>query len=247
MVMKDKGANMDCENVSAIIWDFDSTLADTKHKNMNVTKRIIERVTGREPEQFSVFNSLDEYFIKNTRTNWRVFYADAFAMNESEINEAGCLWTEYQKNDETRISLYSGIADKIKEFANIPHGVFSMNSKDVIKNVLSRHGILEYFHSVVGYEEVGINQKPKPDGLLMCIEELGIKYGIIFYIGDMECDALCAVNANKILNDKGYDIKIVNICSRYDSVQELEEWSVTPDYVANSVEDIAEIIKMFNA
>ena len=231
--------------ISAIIWDFDSTLADTKLKNMNVTKQIIKKVTGKEPNQFSIFESLEKYFYYNTRTNWRIFYANVFSMTEFEIDEAGRLWTEYQQRDITEIKLYSGIVDIVKEFGEIPHGIFSMNSKGVIKNVLKKHNILEHFYSVVGYEEVGVNQKPKPDGLLMCINEIGIDSGIIFYIGDMECDSQCVVNVNKILKDDGKKLRIINICSKYDSVQELRSWSVKPDYIAVNVNEVKEIIRDF--
>ena len=32
-------------NIQAIIWDYDGTLVDTLHKNLNATKRIIEAIT----------------------------------------------------------------------------------------------------------------------------------------------------------------------------------------------------------
>ena len=47
--------------VLAIIWDFDGTLVDTHHKNLNVTRRIIEQIKQKRADNFPVLISLENY------------------------------------------------------------------------------------------------------------------------------------------------------------------------------------------
>ena len=35
--------------VQAVIWDFDGTLVDTRQKNFNVTRALVERIKGEPP------------------------------------------------------------------------------------------------------------------------------------------------------------------------------------------------------
>ena len=239
LIMKDKN------NVCAVIWDFDGTLVDSKHKNFNVTKKIIKKVTGKNADQFSIFDSVEKYYAANTKaSNWRTFYEELLEIPADKINEAGMLWSEYQLCDDTPVNFYSGIASVLGALGSLPHGVVSQNSRDIIQQVFKKNNLSDSFKYVVGYEEVDITkQKPEPDGLLYCIEKLtGLKPGTIFYIGDLESDIQCAVNANQILNNKNIDINIISIFAKYDSVQDLNLWDCKPDFIAETVEDIYKII-----
>ena len=62
-------------NIKAIIWDYDGTPADTRHKNLNVTRNIIESIIETDAEEFSALQSLENYTLANRRTsNWRELY-----------------------------------------------------------------------------------------------------------------------------------------------------------------------------
>ena len=45
--------------IKAIIWDYDGTLVDTHIKNLNVTRKIIEHITGKKPENIQSMNTRD--------------------------------------------------------------------------------------------------------------------------------------------------------------------------------------------
>jgi phosphoglycolate phosphatase-like HAD superfamily hydrolase len=55
-------------NIKAIIWDYDGTLVDTRYKNLNVTRNIIESIIETDAEEFSTgycFSKLQErYYAK---------------------------------------------------------------------------------------------------------------------------------------------------------------------------------------
>jgi HAD superfamily hydrolase (TIGR01549 family) len=236
-------------NVCAVIWDFDGTLVDSKQKNFNVTKKIIEKVTGRSADSYPIFDSVEKYYTANTNaSNWRIFYEEVLDISTDKISEVGRLWTEFQMNDDTPINFHSGIVLLIENLGSISHGIVSQSSKDIILQELKNNNISEYFKCVIGYEEVDIKkQKPEPDGLLFCLKKLtGLKSGTVFYIGDLESDIQCAINANLLLKKEDIGIDIISIAAKYDSVQDLNAWDCKPDHIAETVEDIYKIINQRN-
>jgi phosphoglycolate phosphatase-like HAD superfamily hydrolase len=96
------------ERINAVVWDFDGTLGDTREKNLQVTRRIVERVTGRSHVEFPVLRTLEDYASASRRSvNWRQFYRQEFGLTEDETDEAGRLWTEYQLNDGHPTPMYT--------------------------------------------------------------------------------------------------------------------------------------------
>ncbi|MEA2096466.1 MAG: HAD family hydrolase [Candidatus Cloacimonadota bacterium] len=232
--------------IKAIIWDYDGTLVDTHIKNLNVTRKIIEHISGKKSEDLHPLNNLNNYRIVTKKAeNWRTLYKNEFNLNENEIDEAGRLWSEFQLKDETEVPFYNGITDVIQTLNKYPHGIVSQNSRENIRQFLQKNKILKYFKSILGYEEVETSkQKPEPDGLLRCISELvPHKRGTIIYIGDHETDIRCAINANKVYKENGSSLKVISIGAFYDADNNIISWEVQPDFVAEEVEDISEIIE----
>ncbi len=232
--------------IKAVIWDYDGTLVDTHIKNLNVTRKIIEHITGKIPENIHSLTNLNNYRIvtKNAK-NWRALYKNEFDLNENEINKAGKLWSEFQLKDETKVPFYKGITEVIMLLKIYPQGIVSQNSRENIRQFLQKSKMLKHFNCILGYEEVGSSeQKPEPDGLLQCINELVLhKSGIVIYIGDHETDIRCAINANKVFKENGSDLKVISIGALYDSDTNISEWKVQPEFVAEKVEHIIDIIE----
>ena len=232
-------------NINAIIWDYDGTLVDTRHKNMNVTKKIIASTTKTDVSKFPALQSLENYDIANRRTsNWRELYRQEFNLTEKQIDQAGRMWTAYQLDDDTAVDLYEGIDSVIDDLSQFPHGIVSQNSKSSIAQLLEKKHILSSFKYIVGYEEVDLKkQKPEPDGLLSCMEKLSaLKSCCVCYIGDHETDVLCVRAANRALQQGNLKVKIFSIGACYDSGADTATWNVRPDFEAQKVEDILEIV-----
>ena len=138
------------------------------------------------------------------------------------------------------ISLLHTLQCNINEFLDTP--AFLQWSCICVQNLSS------YFKVIVGYEEVELkNQKPAPDGLLMCIEKLvGHNSGHIFYIGDHETDVKCVLNANNILSENKTDMKIISIGAFYGFEVDTSGWSVLPDFQIQNAADIKSIVNNFN-
>ena len=232
-------------NIQSIIWDYDGTLVDTRHKNLNVTRNIIESIIEIPADEFSALKSLENYSTANRQaSNWRELYRQEFNLTEEQIDEAGRLWTTCQLEDDTEVAVYDGIERVIDDLAGIPQGIVSQNSRSSIALNLKKCHLLPYFKYIVGYEEVDLKkQKPEPDGLLNCIEKLSaMQSGYICYIGDHETDIQCVVAANQELQEKNIDLKIISIGACYDPETDTSTWNVQPDFEARRVEDILDLI-----
>jgi len=232
--------------IIAVIWDYDGTLVDTHIKNLNVTRKIIEQITGKKTKNIHSLKNQNNYRIVTKKAeNWRTLYKHEFNMDEKEIDEAGRLWSGFQLKDETEVPFYDGIKDVIKALQEYPHGIVSQNSRENIRQFLQNNNMLKYFKSILGYEEVETSkQKPAPDGLMQCITELvPHKRGTVIYIGDHETDIRCVINANKVYKENGSDIKVISIGAFYDADTNISSWKIKPDFAAEKVEDISKIIK----
>ena len=234
--------------VHGIFWDYDGTLADTRIKNLNVTRKLVKDLSGKNYQDIPALSTIENYTeaIRSSR-DWFELYKKHFGFNSELIDEAGKYWTEYQQNDTTLIDLFPGMSFVIQSFNHLPQAVVSMNAKDTITDNLERNGVLPYFKMIVGYEEVDIKrQKPKPDGLLYCIDQLSIPdSGVLIYIGDHETDMQCAYNANVKLEKSGRNLKVVSIAALYSDGQAPNGWQFQPDYTAYHVKDIAGIVNNF--
>ncbi|MFQ5569658.1 MAG: HAD family hydrolase [Rhodothermales bacterium] len=234
------------EEGNAILWDFDGTLVDTRRKNLNVTRAIVEAVTGRRSDTIEALTSLATYAGAIARaTNWRDLYADAFGLTGPDIDAAGRLWTEYQLRDATATPVFDGIAEVLDGLHQWPHGIVSQNGKANIKAILEAGDLAHYFGAIVGYEEVEFGkQKPAPEGLFRCLQVLThLKPGYVFYIGDHETDTLSAARAKEVVKQGDVAIEFISIGALYGATVSDPSWEVMPDYIAREPMDIVDIVE----
>lgn len=232
----------------AIIWDYDGTLVDTRAKNFNVTKRIMQHLLGVKPSEYPALQSLGQYIHATRKAkNWRELYRNEFRMNEYDINKAGSLWTEYQLSDDSESTLFEGIDEVIRSLSGYPNLIFSQNSRSNIAQVLERKDLLRCFVDIIGYEEVASGeQKPAPDGLLLCISKIRAPLcEHLFFIGDHETDTLCGYNANVELRERKSDTRIINIAAFYGSENDTSLWKVKPDHIVSDPRAIPDCIESY--
>jgi phosphoglycolate phosphatase-like HAD superfamily hydrolase len=234
---------------SAVIWDYDGTLVDSRRKNLSVNRAIIEEISGRPADSFGPLTSLECYDDAVARTaNWREFYADEFGLSEVEIDRAGGLWGNYQNRDPTPIPVLAGVPEVLDRLSRLSHGIFSQNERDSISAVLRDSGLSHHFDVVVGFEEVGSKrQKPAPDGLLQCLEALtGMGPGQVFFVGDHETDAQCAANAREAIAGRYEGIEVISVGAFY-CTERRRDWAIEPDEVALRPSEVAQIVERYAA
>jgi HAD superfamily hydrolase (TIGR01549 family) len=231
----------------AVIWDYDGTLVDTRRKNWQVTRALIPAVSGRTLDEFPALASLEAYRAADRRSaNWRVLLGQEFGLNLEQVDEAGRLWTRYQLADHSPTPFFNGVAAALEGLQGLPQAIFSQNSRPAIQRALSAAGLGAYFSLVIGYEEVSFErQKPAPDGLLICLEQLGIDQGTVFFVGDHDADVLCARRANEVLAARGGGLQIVAVGVAFGNDGQ-PTWISEPDYVARRPEEVV-TLAMFDS
>lgn len=230
--------------IAAVIWDFDGTLVDTRAKNMAVNRKIIEEVTGRPWTDWAFLASLEQYerVLRRVR-NWRDLYIHEFGLSMADTDRAGALWEGLQAEDETPAHPFEGIADALVALDALPHAIVSQNSSRTIAEMLRAMGFGDRFHPIIGFEEVGRNrQKPDPEGLLACLEQLARDGGTpVLFVGDHPTDTECAALANQELARRGKTGHVLSVAACFGAWCDTEEWSLQPRYVARHPSDVVSI------
>ena len=230
----------------AILWDFDGTLVDTRARNMSVNRRIVREITGRSWQDFPVLRSQSVYdAAQRAAVNWREFYRTNCGFSDDQIDGAGDRWAPYQAEDPTPVPLVEGVAKTLDGFDGLPEGIVSQNARETIESVLSSHGLGRRFDCIVGYAEVPMSrQKPAPDSLLLGLEELtALAPGRALYIGDHATDLCCVDNANRELEARGLELRVVSIAALWGPGLVDHGWAAGADLSAATPLDVVEIVR----
>jgi HAD superfamily hydrolase (TIGR01549 family) len=229
---------------TALLWDFDGTLADTRQRNFNVVRRLFGENLKRPLDGIPALTSAESYDRVNRRYfNWRELYATEFGFDEGETDRLGRMWAEYQTSDVTPVQIFDGIGDVLASLRHARHGVVSQNARGQIERTLADARLQQHFGAVVGYDDVPLTcQKPAPDCVLACLEQLAaFAPGSVMYVGDHETDVRCARNAQRALADRGVALQVVSVAACFVGDIGLDGWTHQPDHVARSPREVAEI------
>ena len=157
---------------TAILWDYDGTLANTPVKNIAVTRAVLGRLDPALLDPLpEALSSLDAYQAANYRwRNWRELYQHALRVPADRLDEAGALWGPCQLADRTLPPLFGGLLEVLPRLAALaPMGICSQNDSGNIRTALAAHGAADCFAAVVGHADVDFaRQKPDPAAFLAC-------------------------------------------------------------------------------
>jgi len=230
------------EKVDAMLWDFDGTLANSAAKNITITKQILARVaphlTGEGLPRF-LQSEAEYHFANHNADHWRELYSDFFGLTTAEIDAAAPLWETYQMADNTEVRLFDGVRETVQQFAHLPQGICSANVSHHIRQVLTDHGIISAFQSVVGYEDLPRqHQKPAPDGGLKCLQELfgAIHDKTIVFVGDHIADVLFARGLSERLDTSN---KVISVVITHSGANP-KQWREQPDVIVEKPSDLAD-------
>jgi len=232
-------------NVLGVVWDFDGTLVDSRQKNLNVTRKIIETMSSRPADEIAALRSLQDYErVTRKVQNWRQLYLHEYGLTAEQTEVAGKLWTEFQLKDQTPTPLFAGLNHVLRHLHPLPQAVFSQNSMANIAAVLKEAAVDQYFKTIIGYEEVDFHrQKPAPDGLLLCLEALlDGRAGVVLFIGDHQVDAECANRANQALLEAGAEVEVISVGAFYAHNSLWREWETKPRLQAYFPAEILQFI-----
>ena len=79
---------MEALPLTAVVWDYDGTLVDTRAKNLSVTRRRSETVSPSPAESLPVLESVETYEAALLKVrSWREFYNDYLRLSEDKTDE----------------------------------------------------------------------------------------------------------------------------------------------------------------
>ena len=108
---------------------------------------------------------------------------------EETLRGAAAIIERYEGEAIAKTCLLPGVREALEtlEGSDLRAGVVSSNSREVVRAILERTGLAEYFAVIVGREDVRL-PKPAPEGLLFACERLGVAPGEAVYAGDNVAD-----------------------------------------------------------
>jgi len=227
--------------ITAVVWDFDGTLVDTRRKNLNVTRALVQLIREVSADTVPALRSLANYERALQRHyDWKQFYRQELGLTADEVLDAGNHWAEFQRTDTTAAHSYPGVPEVVAALSPVPQGIVSLNSQPNIVRFLQQLGLAGHFGEVIGYEQFEPpRHKPAPDPLVACIDRLtGLRPGSVMYIGDHESDVLCARNTRDLFAREGIAIRVLSIGAVYAPLVDDSAWSVKPDFRADEPEQI---------
>jgi HAD superfamily hydrolase (TIGR01549 family) len=229
------------KSVSAVLWDFDGTISDSMSKHFLIHKKMYSLIKPnvKKKDLPDVLSSLDKFKEKYKSIHWLDLLKQHFCFSKKQIEQVKIFWGDLVSKTKTPVKIFEGLHD-VFEKIKLPHGICSQNCSKNIKNILQKNEIDHHFQCIVGSNDIE-NQKPHPDSFVYCVENMKIKSGVLFYVGDHNVDIMFAKNAEIALKEKGYYFKIFSIVACY-SGADTKFWNVKPDFEAYKPEDISKII-----
>lgn len=208
--------------IESVIFDFDGVIADTG-------RDIVASVQATQKE-FGVkildYDTIMSYVGHGAKYLIDCSFPDFF---EDKCAEALNWYKEYYKAHPCdKTVLYEGfenVANKMSE-NGIKMSIVSNKPEAITKLIVNNFGISDLFTKVIGPESVK-NMKPDPEGLLMCLDEMGANPQNSVMVGDSYTD---------IMAGKAAGMKTCEILYGYGDKEKLK--AENADFTAENTYDI---------
>ncbi len=178
------------DDYEAVIFDLDGSLVDS----MWMWKAIdIEYLKGHGIEAPS---TLQKDIGGRSFVETAVYFKERFNLKDS-VEKIGDDWNKMAWDKYTNeVPLKEGVSDLLDKCAEsgIKLGIASSNSTELIKQVLSSHGIMDKFQSIKSGTQV-VKGKPAPDIYLTVADELGAEPSKCLVFEDLVDGIKAAKNA----------------------------------------------------
>lgn len=152
----------------AVIFDWDGTVADTRHAVITSFQEILRGIGVRVEDAFIE----KRIGIGAANTFREALKAAGKTFNERMLDELVRQKIEIQVDLADTVKLFEGATELMNSLKNrLPIGLASMNNKEVIINLLKKLRLSGYFQAVTTADEVK-HPKPCPDIFLECAKKL---------------------------------------------------------------------------
>jgi HAD superfamily hydrolase (TIGR01549 family) len=166
---------LDCSGV--ILDDLDACY----NTNMNILK-----VLGKQPVSKKVF-------VENILPVENLF--NLCGIELGNVKNIYQLFLKYFHQNEHLVMPFPEVKEILENLKSngITLGIVTSYPTGLIKELLLRFGLIEYFDTIVGYEDA--RSKPSPEPVLKAIERLEANRDSTIFVGDMEADIIAGKTA----------------------------------------------------
>lgn len=178
------------EQIEAIIFDLDGTLADSMWLWPEIDDEYLEKYELTEPEGFH--DGMEGMSFTETAQ----YFKDLFSL-EMSIQDIMDEWMEmcYDKYAH-EVPLKTGAIEFLKAIRekNMKIGIATSNDRVLVEALLDHHQILDFFDAIATSDEVKVG-KPAPDVYLKAAEDLGVHPAKCLIFEDLPNGILAGKNA----------------------------------------------------
>ena len=211
----------------AVIFDWDGTLADTKHFVVCSFQKVLREIKCEVSDEF--IGRLMGVGPRNTLRE--ALRAADIPFDEKMIEKLEKKKIKIQMKMIENVNLFDGAIDLLDSLqSRVKMALATMSNRRVIDRILSEKGAGKYFYVIITFDEV---QKPKPD------PEVFLKCAVKLKCQPEECvvveDSIFGVRAAKKAN-----MKCIAIPSGAYSIEDLKKEE--PDLIVNSLNEKEEIV-----
>lgn len=208
------------QEIDAVIFDLDGTLVDSMWMWRSIDIEYLARFGIELPEDLQkiiegMSFSETAYYFKE-----RFDLPDSIDQIKSDWNQMA--WEKYMNE----VPLKEGVIELLTYLRqnNIPAGIATSNSRELVELIIEKHGMNEYFTSIRTSCEVA-KGKPSPDIYLLVAKDLGVEPSRCLVFEDILQGIMAGKNAN------------MKVCAVYDkySESEQEEKIKLADYFVHSI------------
>ncbi len=173
--------------MNTIIFDFDYTLGDTTNGIVLSAQYALEQM-GEEGRTYEEIKKTIGLSLSET------YKALTGNMDEARAERFFDLFKE--KADEVMVdsaTLYPGVKEMIVSLREQGYrlGIVTTKFAYRVRNIMKKFDAEDLFDVVIGVGDV-TKVKPDPEGLLLAVEQLGVKIDDVLYVGDSFVDAQAA-------------------------------------------------------
>jgi len=192
------------DTIKVILFDMDGVLADVSSSYREAIKKTAEKYLGRIISDHEIQLLKDEGGFNN---DWRLTF-ELIKRNAKSKNNITYEEVKGEFQERYLGKTHSGLITREKLILNMDVivglskkyslGITTGRPREEAEFFLKKNGIYHYFNPIICKEDVGLNEKPDPLGILLALKELAAAPSSVIYLGDTVDDMTASASAGVV-------------------------------------------------